>query len=671
MKSQFLLRTKKQIQLILALLFALSFALLWAFRIATTGPSLRTWSPPADTPSNGAWTVEVRQKAKSAWIPLFVHAVKVGHQEPSEPLAKTVGLAYRDAVNASLVKLDFDGEAEFRATFQRGDVKEFVLSPASYHIPVQRDGRTFLFTVSQDIRAPRKIVLRVNGNWEEDCLHLITNPVEKDAPSENDAGVLAIEPGEEIPRVLPAGKRTYYFKPGLHRLPQGAWVELDLGAMQHLDRFDLESGPVRKFLVPGGQNYRIEYRERKEDTWRTACENRNNARLDLRGERFPAISARYVRLILLGNTTTNRSTGFNYLDANYLTAFRLYAEGSDKDVAEGHAVDGAMAGFQAVTRKGNTSLCGNEWSGESFFVTRPGTTLYLAPGAVVQGAIAGEGLADVSIRGRGILDAGVLVHNPSSLYREGRTSAIHLEHMDNVRVEGISVLDSPKWNIVLNKSRNAVVRQVDIFGSTVNADGIHMSAVTHGLVEGCFLRSCDDLFCMYHYGPGKDVTVRNCVCWTDGGRAVLLGLGATPGDIEGVNIENLDILNIQNVWNMEEHGGALQIWATGNNTIHNVRFRDIRLEPCRFPSIASVLQVKAAGMKSGSFGPGHVEDIRFDNLSVSGSWNFQSYIQGTSTGFEVSNIVFQNARWESSVLTGDAHGQVEVRSFVHDVKFLK
>ena len=649
----------------------LCFLLILATHMLTLGaglacrPVLTTWGAPAGTPSNATWSVDVREKNSATWIPLFVYAVKIGRQEASEPLAKSVGLDDEGPVDTSLVKFDFDGEVDVRATFREGELKTWTLSPATYRIPARQEGNTLFFSIAQDVSAPRKIVIRVNDNWEEHCLHLLSNPPEQYAPQLTDANVHVIEPGQEIPRSLPPEKTVYYFQPGIHVLPRGAWLDVDLGAVKRVDRFEMHSGPVTPYLVPGGQNYRLEYRETITAAWRVASEDLANASIDSVRARFPAVNARYVRLTLLGNTTTNRTAGFNYPHANHITTFRLYPEGSEQNCADGKAVDGSAAGFVNMTTNENAIPYGSVWSGETFLISRSGTTVYLAGGAVLKGAIGAEGLSNVSIRGRGILDASGLVHQPSSLYREGRTSAIRCEGMTNVLIDGITVLDAPMWSVVLNKSKQATVRQVDVFGSIVNADGIHLSAVTDGLVHGCFLRSTDDLFCMYHYGPAKNVTVRDSVFWSDGGRAVLLGLGATPGNIEQVFFENIDILNVQNVWSLEDYGGAIQLWATGNNTIRTTEFKNVRVEPFRFPSIAALLQIKTTAQP---FGPGKIQGVTFDTMIYSGSDECRSYLAGASSDYSVSEITFRNCQWGNSLLK-TRPPQLEIRPFVTGVTF--
>ncbi len=630
--------------------------------------NLVTWRPPAGTHANETWQVAVRELGTKDWTELFVGTVKIGHQGAIgvvDPLLVKAGIPFRGPVDTSLVTLDFDGAVEFRVTFMKGTLTTSHLSPLSYKIPVRKDGNTLCFTVRQNASAPRKLVLRANDNWEEDCLHILSNPTEKDAPRETDPAVLVIEPGQEIPRTLPKGKSVYYFKPGNHQLPRGLWIDFDLGAVTRIDRFDLLSGPLKPWQVPGGQNYRIEYRQNPSEPWRTACENLANFETDLREVSFTPVSARYVRLVLLGNSNNDRKdASFRWPHSNYITAFRLYEAGSKRVVSNGKAIDGPLECFAVVAQENNTTPYGYIRASEVFFLTQDGVTLYLAPGAVVKGAIRSDGRRDLSIKGRGVLDASELMHEPGTQLNEARTSAIWCENTDKITIEGITVLDSPMWAVIVNGSKNATVRNINIFGSVFNSDGVHMSRVTNGLVQGCFIRTTDDLFVMYHYGPAKGVTVKHCVFWSDGARIFLIGLATTPGDIIGVTIDNCDILNVHNVWDMSFAGGMLHLVATGGNAISDLKLTNIRIERFRAPEIASLLHIETGNR---DYPPGRIRNLMFSNIQYSGENEYISTIQGTDAEHDVRGVAFRNVVWGKQRLSAANLVNLKIGPFVSGV----
>jgi hypothetical protein len=597
-----------------------------------------------------------------------VYNVQIGHQSGRDPLMALGGIEFRGPVDTSMVVFDFTGTVELRVTFRGGTLDDAVVLPSAYAVRPEQEGNSLRFQLTQVPEAPRKLVLRVNGDWEEDCLHILTGLPEQSPPDPGAAEVHVIEPGAEIPRRLPPGRSVYYFSPGRHRLPRGLWVEYDLGAAVAVNGLRLASaGPV----LGRDQRFRLECREGEGEQWTVVCEATAGADPEAT-LRFATVTSRFFRLILLGMADPGTEPPEQqWPHRNHIGSFGLLAAGSDVDVAAGRAVAGAVPGYEAVSAPGTEGSYGHSHSAESFFVPGDDCTLYLAPGAVLDGAVAAEARDRISICGRGILDGSSLVREPAALHR-GKSSLIYCWRGDTVTVEGVTILDSPCWSVVLNQYRNAVIRGVNCFGSVVNADGFHMSAVQGGLIEDCFIRTTDDLFCAYHYGPTRDILVRDCVFWSDGARIVLLGLGDREGDIGHITFENLDILNVQNVWSLEQHGGAFYIRASGGNTVHDITLRNTRLEPFRAPAIAAVLHVHATPLMRGTdevYSPGRVRRLLVEDLQYSGTGEAVSFLEGADVEHDVRDVVFRNVTWGGRRLLAPEQGRLEIRDHVSRVRF--
>lgn len=633
--------------------------------------SLVTWNPPSGTAQNNSFSVYVKKTGTSQWNQLFVYNVKIGHQEGNDPLRALVGMSYNGPIDTSMVNFDFTGKADFKIVYQKSTLETVNISPLSYNIDYTKDKNTIYFTLEQKTGAPRKFIVRANGDWDKNVLHVMTNSPDKNVPSKTSGNVYVVKAGAEIPRVLPEGKDTYYFDNGIHVLPRGAWAEFDIGRVAEISSFDFVSGGERLFLVPGAQNFRIEYKEKAADNYKTCFEISNNTEFDIYGRSFNAVKARYVRIILLGNTTARTGSGYNYLNSNNLKEFRVFEKGTSADVILNKAADGSSFNYSMVCdgSDDNNSYYGHIYSSESFFLARDNYKVYIAPGAIVKGAINSDWKTDIRITGRGILDCSQLIHDPAGKYAEGRTSAIRSEYSDNILIEGITVLDSPMWGIITNHSNGPVVRGINFFGSIVNSDGVHMSAVTNGLVEGCFIRTTDDLFVMYHYGPADTVMVRNSVFFSDGARIVLIGMANTTGDIQNVTFDNNDILNVQNVWDLYKHGGAFSIWASGGNTVSDITFSNVRIEAFREPRIASLFQVKT--IDESGWGSGKVDGVTFKNIYYSGSGEGLSYLLGDGVNNAVENIRFQNFVYNGKVLTASYHPNIEIKAYVNSVTYSK
>lgn len=627
-------------------------------------PTFRIPAVPPGMPRNPTYQVEVREPG-GAWQQLSVYNVKVGHQA-DEPLRLIANPKSNDGpLDASLVLFDFDTSVEIKITYTQGEINDFAISPASYGIHAQfRDRTTVTFAIGQQRDAPRKIVFRVNGSYDRECLHILTNTVETEAPDPTAANVLAIQPGEDIPRSLPEGKDVYYFHPGMHTLPIGAWVELDLGEQKSITSFDLETIGRKAYQMPGGLRFRIESRRKSDEAWTTAYESLDQEEaFHLVKVKLRAVEARFVRLVLLGNHLSDRARrgqeGNNYPNSAFIKQFTLYDARGDK-ISQGKAIAGAGGDIKAIIDANGTTAFGGRSVAEAFLIPRSGIRLYLAPGSVLRGAIGGRGLRKVRIDGRGILDGSLLSHD--LLFREGRTSSIHIVESSEIEVEGITILDAAMWSVILNHDQQVSVRNVNILNSMVNADGIHFSATRGASATGCFMRACDDLMVLYHYGETRDIQFRKCVLWSDGGRAALFGMG-DQGDIRSVRVEDCDLLAWQGVWNMEMHGGAFMVWPSGGRLIEDVTFKDIRLEAPRYPALAGLFQLKTVSWNN--LHPGRLNCVRFENISHPEVGNFRSRIVGADREHAITDVKLHRIRWGQDWLTSqNANHLMEINDYV-------
>jgi hypothetical protein len=341
--------------------------------------ALVTWQPPDGVmPGNDTYRVSVRRAGEREWQELFVYNVQIGHQSGRDPLMALGGIEFRGPVDTSMVVFDFTGTVELRVTFRGGTLDDAVVLPSAYAVRPEQEGNSLRFQLTQVPEAPRKLVLRVNGDWEEDCLHILTGLPEQSPPDPGAAEVHVIEPGAEIPRRLPPGRSVYYFSPGRHRLPRGLWVEYDLGAAVAVNGLRLASaGPV----LGRDQRFRLECREGEGEQWTVVCEATAGADPEAT-LRFATVTSRFFRLILLGMADPGTEPPEQqWPHRNHIGSFGLLAAGSDVDVAAGRAVAGAVPGYEAVSAPGTEGSYGHSHSAESFFVPGDDCTLYLAPGA--------------------------------------------------------------------------------------------------------------------------------------------------------------------------------------------------------------------------------------------------------------------------------------------------
>lgn len=624
------------------------------------GAQLNVWEPPAGTPANTTFTVKVRKVGQSQWTELFEYNVKVGHQDGSK-------------ADSSMVNFDFSGTVEVMVTYNRGTIDSYVIGPESYGLQSSRSGNTITFTMTQDEEAPRKPVVRINGDWEQDVLHMMTNPPEQSPVNKYASNVYVVQPGVAAPLQLPAGKDTYYFEPGAHTLVPGLWVEVDLGAVYPVSSIGLNQGKS----VHGGENapvspqkFVVETKTSENASYNLAYDGTANIETGNIVRGFDEVQARYVRLRLLGNNGSARD-----LFSSFISEFAVYATGNSSNLALNRANAGAMPGYEyavdgdAATQYDSESEYGNWHAGETFFLSKNNYTVYIAAGAVVKGSIMADGLSGATVRGRGILDGSELTHEPV-LLAESRVGAIWLIGGSDHLVEGITITDFPMWNIVMNHTERPIVRNVHIFGSGINADGIHMSASRDGLISGVFIRSCDDHIVMYHYGETSGHTVRNSVFWGDDAHIILLGLGEKQNaDITDIDFENLDVLTQQGVYIVDKFTGVMKLWASSGNSIKNITFKDIRVEAFRSPEKSKVFHFRTDQLSAGVGKGKSVENIVLDNVTYSGSGEQMSMLYGADETSYITNIYIRNYKRQGVLAYDATTAHLTARNNVSNVFF--
>ncbi|TXK79625.1 glycosyl hydrolase family 28 protein [Paenibacillus sp. N3.4] len=624
---------------------------------------INVWSPPVGTTPNLTFEVQVKPSDESLWVDLFVYNVKLGHQDGT-------------VFNSSMVNFDFSGSLDVKVTYQGETINCYDIRPNSYGINAAQMGNTLIFSITQNDASPRKIVIRINDSWNTENLHILTNPLETNVPSEVDPNVYLIHPGDPIPLQLPAGKDTYYFKPGFHTLPKGSWVEVDLGATYSIDRIDLGQAIIKMqglgmepLSYPN--RFLVETKLNESEPYTTAYDGTSNTLIGYMTKSFPQRKARYVRLLLLGS---NVATGWVF--SNSISAFKIYEAGGTLNLAKNRAIAGAMPSYKHAvdgnehTSYGTSSNYGNWHSGESFFISRNNTTVYMAPGAVCYGSISSDEVDHVTIRGRGILDGSQLQHtNPQP--GEGRTGAIWLSSGSDNVLEGITIIDPTMWAVVMNFSTRPIVKNMNIIAYEVNADGIHFSGSNHGLITGVFIRTPDDDIVMYHYGPTSFHTVQNSVLWGDDAHTILIGLGSEPdAHITDLTFQNIDVLNQQGVYVIDKFTGVLKLWANGGNHIRNILFKDIRIEAFRDPYKAAVFQFRTDERFPGDLDGGIIQNVTLDNVTYRGSGEQKALIKGVNSGSYVKDVYIKNYRRQDRLVTDIISGHMDIQGHVSDVNFI-
>jgi len=299
-------------------------------------------------------------------------------------------------------------------------------------------------------------------------------------------------------------------------------------------------------------------------------------------------------------------------------------------------------------------------AGSSYFPVRSGQTIYIAGGAVLQGQFRLDGVENVRIYGRGIID------------RQQEQFVVH--NSRNVTVEGLTFIDSKYGTIACSQSRDVRFIDLKAFSAGQWSDGVNVFACDGVEVDRAFIRTSDDSVAIYATrkdatGDTRNVKVMNSAFWPDVAHAMFVGLHGdtgTPNVIENVAFSNIDVLELDE--DDPEYEGAMAISAGDTNLVRHIRFSDVRVEHIQEGKLFN-LRVVFNEKYNTSPGKG-VEDVVFRNISYAGATTpSASLIAGYDAQRRVRGVVFENVTIAGRKLKGPEKDVLEVGPHVDGVTF--
>ncbi len=271
--------------------------------------------------------------------------------------------------------------------------------------------------------------------------------------------------------------------------------------------------------------------------------------------------------------------------------------------------------------------------GATTFPVQSGHTIYLAPGAILQGVFKPEKVENVRIIGHGIID------RPAD--------QLVVQDSKNVLVEGPIFLTPKHGTIACAGSSHVTFRDIKTLSNGAWSDGINVFACSDVTVERAFIRTSDDSVAIYAtrksgVGDTRHIQVRQSIFWPDVAHAVFIGLhgdSQKPNVLEDIRFEDIDVLGLDE--DDPEYQGVLAISAGDTNTVRNVLFDNIRVEQIEEGKLFNIRTVFNA--KYGTSPGLLVDGVTFRNISFTGAgWPSPSTISGYAPDRPVRNIVFEN-----------------------------
>ncbi|EJL64419.1 glycosyl hydrolase family 28 protein [Flavobacterium sp. CF136] len=270
-------------------------------------------------------------------------------------------------------------------------------------------------------------------------------------------------------------------------------------------------------------------------------------------------------------------------------------------------------------------------------------TVYLAGGTVLKGQIALDGVSNVNILGRGIVDQEIKL-------------GISVANSKNVNVEGVFASQCFTGGSDGVKINN--VKTISFFGW---GDGMNVMASNNVFYDGVFVRSSDDCTTVYGTRKGfkggcKNVTMQNSTLWADVGHPILIGTHGNsdkPDVLENLNYINIDILDQKEM--QVDYQGCLAINVGDNNLAKNVLFENIRVEDFRE---GQLLNLRVYYNTKYCTAPGlGIEDVVFRNIEYNGNNANLSIIAGYNEQRKIKNVTFENLKINGVLIHDEMKGK--------------
>ncbi|MGA2258738.1 MAG: glycosyl hydrolase family 28 protein, partial [Thermoguttaceae bacterium] len=304
------------------------------------------------------------------------------------------------------------------------------------------------------------------------------------------------------------------------------------------------------------------------------------------------------------------------INGNWVAALHLFANPPEADAPRPDDPNVVYFG-PGVHRIGNLKVGDNK-------------TVYLAPGAVVKGTADGHGPVfalegkNIVLRGRGVLDGGLCpTHSRNLLLVRGK----------NITVDGIILRDSSTWNIPIRQSERVTVRNVKVLGYRANSDGIDICNSRDVRIEGCFLRTLDDLIVVKTdkgQGESRGIVAKDCVLWNEVAHALSVGAELRE-KVDDVLFTDCDVIHDKGrEW-------TLRVFHCDSARVGNVRFENIRIEESQ--KLISLWIGKFVWTRDQE--RGHIQGVTFKDIRATAT-PLRIELSGFDVPHSVEDVLFQD-----------------------------
>jgi polygalacturonase len=242
-----------------------------------------------------------------------------------------------------------------------------------------------------------------------------------------------------------------------------------------------------------------------------------------------------------------------------------------------------------------------------------------------------DDVEDVAISGEGTIDGNgkvwwdAMLKRPKGSHENQRPLLIDLTHTKQILIEGVTIQNSPQYNITTFWCDGLTVRNVRILNpgrGAPNTDGIDPVSTSHVLIDHDTIDTGDDNVAiksgLVERGdpnvPSTDITIRDCTFKAGHG----LSIGSeTAGGVRNVTVERVSFTGTRQGIRIKSARGR-------GNDIGNFTYRDIRMDgvetPIQITSYYTGIVKDDPGQAVTEHTP-KFHDITIENLKATGAKN--------------------------------------------------
>ena len=384
-----------------------------------------------------------------------------------------------------------------------------------------------------------------------------------------------------------------------------------------------------------------------------------------------ALRNRFIRLALLVSCITASSTVLPAASSCDPRVYGAKGDGVTKDTAalqaaiDACAVQGGgtvrlAAGTYLsapIVLKSNITLQlakGATLLGSADHADYPAKTEFRAPG--LQSLVSATNAVNVAITGDGVIDgAGETWWKMARAYKDAgilgsdhtRPRLVVFDHCKHVRVEGVTIQNSPMWQLVPYYSDDVVIRNIKVLAPahSPNTDAIDPFSSSHVIIDHVFADVGDDDIAIKSGAinspgpdaPSRDITITDC--------HFLHGHGLSIGSEIAGGAQNIKAERIQ--FEGTDNGIRVKANRDRGNDVSNLVFRDIDMKNVKNALIISEYYPRILPPDEASRQPitrltPYFHDITLENVTAVGSAS-----AGAIVGLPevpISGIILHNVR---------------------------